>query len=153
MGFKTSKARETSSVGLHTKGPWGIEETKTTLWVGRMREDGKCGEIVSSHEIEGLKKECESVHRANARLIATAPELLRALKDLVEAYRALGEQWAIERCEDGNFEARGEVLFPVDGCEEYAKSVIAKAQALETQHTNDDAPQNERNLRAYLPKL
>jgi len=63
----------------HTAGPWIAEGT----YVG----DGKpCGEFQSL-----VIADCESRHRqakeqlANARLIAAAPELLEALRDLLGA--------------------------------------------------------------------
>lgn len=65
----------------HTPGPWRIHGvTKTTI----LNEEGK--EIYDGANYQNNFEEA----KANAKLIAAAPELLEALKNLVEY---LGEDW------------------------------------------------------------
>lgn len=72
----------------HTPGPWGIEETNGTNWIGPMRKsgDGKIAEIVCDTDRDRLTPEAIERSDANARLIAAAPELLAALKELRSWY-------------------------------------------------------------------
>lgn len=65
-----------------TKGPWGIEQTKTTNWIGPMRKsgDGKIAEIVCSTNREDLELAALEREDANAALIAASPELFEALE-------------------------------------------------------------------------
>jgi hypothetical protein len=70
--------------GQHTPGPWGIESTTETHWVGPLRKNGKVGEIVCG--VEDSRNYTASARariEANARLIAAAPQLLSSLKTLV----------------------------------------------------------------------
>ena len=64
----------------HTSGPWGIERTKETLWVGQLKLNGKVDAIVTRFNILGLKNEAIEQEKANARLVSAAPELLEALE-------------------------------------------------------------------------
>lgn len=66
----------------HTPGPWGIEKTKETNWIGPMRRsrDGKVAEIVCDTDRDGLTPDAIARNDANARLIAAAPDLLAACK-------------------------------------------------------------------------
>lgn len=68
----------------HTPGPWGIEQTANTNWIGPLRPDGKVHAIVSSTET-GRNLSISARHRndANANLIAASPDLLAELKGLV----------------------------------------------------------------------
>ena len=64
----------------HTPGPWCIEHTATTLWLGVVRPNShKVDDIVCSFDIEGYTDEYIERQYANARLIAAAPDLLSAL--------------------------------------------------------------------------
>lgn len=65
----------------HTPGPWGIEQTDSSNWIGRMRHDGvKVDEIVTSTDRFNLTPEATARNDANARLIAAVPEVLEALR-------------------------------------------------------------------------
>ena len=64
----------------YTAGPWGIEQTSTTNWIGPLRKDGKVNEIVASTDRENLKPEALERNDANAKLIAIAPRMLKLLK-------------------------------------------------------------------------
>lgn len=70
----------------HTPGPWGIEQTDDTNWIGFMRpHDGKVELIVCTTARDfTLKDGAREQNDANARLIAAAPELLDALVEAVE---------------------------------------------------------------------
>ena len=64
-------------MSAHTPGPWFIADTNDQLWARQV--DSKSGAVCF----------CGSFQRdeacANARLIAAAPELLEALKELLSA--------------------------------------------------------------------
>lgn len=98
----------------HTPGPWMAEEVKTSI--GRaFRINDKPGQdfdnvatIYDSHTWDNKKGPVQ--HEANARLIASAPELLVALEELLAAAE-----------EDG-----GELNDPI----EKAKAAISKAKGV-----------------------
>jgi hypothetical protein len=75
-----------------TPGPWGVEQTDDTNWVGPLRRsgDGKVFGVVCSTDREGLQPNVRRRHDANARLIAAAPELRQALLEVV------GDSYALE---------------------------------------------------------
>lgn len=59
-----------------TGGPWGIEETKTGLWVGPLKSGGKVDEIVAAFEYgEGYTETNNKRQKANAELIVSAVNL------------------------------------------------------------------------------
>lgn len=52
---------------------FGVEETKTTLWIGTLKGEGvmrKCDDIVTYMDIDGLRADVKARYRANANLIA-----------------------------------------------------------------------------------
>lgn len=73
-------------MSAHTPGPWKVRHGPTT------KPDGKAFEVRNDNDclvcLCGFTATNEPIFRetaaANARLIATAPELLAALKELVE---------------------------------------------------------------------
>ena len=79
----------------HTPGPWGIEQTGQTLWVGPMQPNA----AKVDHVVVSLSFDNELTHAAkvrqldNAQVIAAAPELLDALDELQSSIerRWLGE--------------------------------------------------------------
>ncbi|WP_164241985.1 hypothetical protein [Stenotrophomonas maltophilia] len=75
----------------HTPGPWGIEQTDDTNWIGFMRPDGKKVELIvcTTSRDNFFKPETQERNDANARLIAAAPELLEALKGLLDDVQGL----------------------------------------------------------------
>lgn len=101
----------------HTPGPWGIEQTESSNWIGRMRLDGsgKVSELVTSTDRAHLKPEALARNDANARLIAAAPELLETLRVLV----AHLDRYDLNCC----FQEENETNHLV----EVARDVIAKA--------------------------
>lgn len=75
----------------HTKGPWSVD-TDTGLDVIATHKDAELYYIVDvvadydKTNIEGVKQ-----RKANARLIAAAPEMLEALEYTIQAFVALGQ--------------------------------------------------------------
>lgn len=86
-------------MSAHTKGPWKAditrepEEFAVIVGVG-----GASGTMVVAEIATGINDKWTPEDEANARLIAAAPELLAALRELL----ALGQQESIE---DGELEA------------------------------------------------
>lgn len=79
----------------HTPGPWGIEQTDDTNWIGFMRphDPKKVELIVCTTSRDSLTDEALAKNDANARLIAAAPEMLEALKDAVCALDCCGKDY------------------------------------------------------------
>ncbi|MDZ5813883.1 hypothetical protein U4I65_02380 [Stenotrophomonas maltophilia] len=79
----------------HTPGPWGIEQTDDTNWIGFMRPDGRKVELIvcTTQRDNFFKPDVQDKNDANARLIAAAPELLEALKDAVCALDCCGKDY------------------------------------------------------------
>lgn len=77
----------------HTSGPWGIERTKETLWVGQLKLNGKVDAIVTSFNILGLKNEAIEKEKANARLVSAAPELLETLEEIIAISNRKHDAW------------------------------------------------------------
>lgn len=67
-------------MSAHTPGPWGIEQTDDTNWIGFMRPHDRKVELIVCTTARDftLKDEAREENDANARLIAAAPELLEA---------------------------------------------------------------------------
>lgn len=70
----------------HTPGPWGIEMHNDTLWIAI---PGTFGPKVIAEVDTGFDEPFESQQHANARLIAAAPDLLAALKELADSCDAI----------------------------------------------------------------
>lgn len=69
----------------HTEGPWILEITDDTIWVGTGKNNNtKVDDIVIGLDIEGVTKEYKERQLANAKLIAAAPDLLEVLQKIVE---------------------------------------------------------------------
>ena len=68
----------------HTPGPWRINGNNMFRWIVADSEVFTHSDDVNRSAYGG-NMVCESVHEANARLIAAAPELLEALKELMVA--------------------------------------------------------------------
>ena len=70
---------------LHPPGPWGVEQTSCSNWIGRLRPDGtKVDHIVAHTDRDSLRSDVLVRNDANARLIAAAPEMLAALKMVLQ---------------------------------------------------------------------
>ena len=81
----------------HTPGPWIVRESNTQI--GRCFRVGTAevldcghGQILLYDDSTLLNPHAEGVQQANARLIATAPELLEALKNAVQWFT----EWNVE---------------------------------------------------------
>ena len=68
----------------HTEGPWFISE----IGVGFEVEDSKGNVIIQSQQVVGDKT--NEIRKANARLAASAPELLEALENLLAVREGKG---------------------------------------------------------------
>jgi len=85
----------------HTPGPWRFE-----LAIGPHGQ--KCYHTIKCNEYDYVASTWGKPHEANARLIAAAPELLAALKELLESYERQmhseydfpGSPWSAERDND-----------------------------------------------------
>jgi len=73
---------------------WDIEVTDSMNWIGTKRRDGKINRIVCSVDREGLSDSSLNEKDADAKLIADAPRMLRAILNH-ESREALGEFKAI----------------------------------------------------------
>lgn len=84
----------------HTPGPWEIEQTESHNWIGQMRPDcAKVGVVVTHTDRAGYNPNTTARNDANARLISAAPELLKALQDLLRqtsTIEVLGEWEALD---------------------------------------------------------
>lgn len=76
-------AEQTTITQQHTPGPWGIEQTDCTNWIGPLRADGKVEAIVADTDREGLREDVLIRNDADARLISAAPELFAACKPVL----------------------------------------------------------------------
>lgn len=69
---------------LGTRGPWGIERTETTNWIGPIRDrDGKVKTVVTDTDREGLREDALVESDRNAELIAAAPQMHKLLNDFI----------------------------------------------------------------------
>jgi hypothetical protein len=69
---------------VHTPGPWGVEQTTVSNWIGRMRADGSKVEYIVAHiDRDSLRDDVLVRNDANARLIALAPEMFDLLRRFV----------------------------------------------------------------------
>jgi len=65
----------------HTKGPWELSEGNTSVWaVSPMNARVRIADVKQHSPMNGINNE------ANARLIATAPDLLEALEGLLSLH-------------------------------------------------------------------
>jgi len=93
----------------HTKGPWTVRDGQEILdWTG-----DECRLVARCHAGHAPER------AANARIIASAPALLEALRELAE----IGEGGVIERRETGK-----PIWSALDAIKTIARAAIAKAQ-------------------------
>ena len=61
-------------LGKFTPGPWTVEETAETYWIGTVRANThKVGEVITGMDHGPYTEEAEARIHANANLIAAAP--------------------------------------------------------------------------------
>lgn len=70
----------------HTPGPWKLRRAETSLEHDFILQAGPHTIAWSVPRADRSNTSKKSVHIANARLIAAAPELLAALQDMLERY-------------------------------------------------------------------
>ena len=73
-------------MSAHTKGPWALNWYVSCIDVF----SSDAATLIATIRRSTLSKGIDADARANARLIAAAPELLEALCDLAESVRAAG---------------------------------------------------------------
>lgn len=81
-------ADSTPAPVAHTPGPWGIEATDHTLWVGPMRDDGwkVSAVVVSLPTGDDYRRQYQSQQMTNARLIvASANSYMKHCADPIAA--------------------------------------------------------------------
>jgi hypothetical protein len=84
----------------YTPGPWGVEQTSCSNWIGRMRPDGtKIDHIVAHTDRDSLRDDVLVRNDANARLIAAAPDMFEALEAIAGNHDAGPGIDAAELCE------------------------------------------------------
>lgn len=94
----------TTKTTTHTPGPWELSEGNTSLWgTSPFNARVRIGNIVKHSSMNGIDYE------ANARLIASAPCLLKALETIVKDIEnnSLGNALSVARFAISK--ARGEV--------------------------------------------
>lgn len=100
----------------HTPGPWGVQRVKGSYLVPFhvLAEDGK---PVAYCEGDQLRPDRTGIGeaRANARLIAAAPELLAALKDCRDWLVAICDSTKLEETERGYLEAATNAIAKAEG--------------------------------------
>lgn len=75
-----------NTIGKHTPGPWELFETTNHEGDETISIRGN-GEFIATMDVQSIKGEPYALppnSAANARLIAAAPDLLEALKDIAE---------------------------------------------------------------------
>ncbi len=83
----------------HTPGPWGFEDDVNKHLITAGLDEGGCIIYVADPSFS----DTEGLDKANARLIATAPDLLRELED-VKARIEESEEWWIDDPDLGGFD-------------------------------------------------
>ena len=118
---RLEQSRPSTGAGAFTPGPWGVSNGDLVR-VNAVQATSNPVVICGVHRIgRYVGKERKGEVLANARLIAAAPDLYRALRDLLELVRAHG----LEPCGDlpaHEFEAI------VDGAVQDAARALAKVQ-------------------------
>jgi hypothetical protein len=125
-----------SVAGGHTKGPWRAKSGSTPYpecddadsWIAVVSPAGR--EVITLYERYSLAPDDRGCWEADARLIAAAPELLDALKDLLGVIDAAG------LINLSNGVQLGQTVWFVKASDavNYATAAIAKATAGETRN-------------------
>ena len=105
----------------HTPGPWhtGNIGRKGIGWCTIFNDTTPIARALSLHKKGERKSGDFDIEAANARLIAAAPELLEALRELVAEFEELNRELAAKE----NYS-----YYPESGGIAYARTVIAKAE-------------------------
>lgn len=82
-------------MATHTPGPWAIKKHESSFKPGVFIEDGVCGPDGEQIRVYGMTLTSSEEAKANARLIAAAPDLLEALEAAVRDSKNPG-QWIDE---------------------------------------------------------
>ena len=111
----------------HSPAPWAVDDNGIFFEI--TREDGlRVGDVCSSqHLYDDSKHHGNGVAYANACLIAAAPELLEALRELIQSHEysiRIGYERIIELGDDCD---SPEIMITKDSSLNKAKAAIAKA--------------------------
>ena len=81
---------------MHTKGPWEVSE-ESGLVDGCACIEASEGVVAHVELWEYEDEETKEAARANAALIASAPDLLQALKDLQKRMKEIHGKWNVKK--------------------------------------------------------
>ena len=121
----------------HTPGPWRFETGNDfgivpTHWKGKENLHD-CAFIASVSPWDGNPKDPDTIAeaRANAHLIASAPEMLQALGALLDREERITEHGECALCyATPNFVAEGDIIHADDCPLELIRAAIARARGL-----------------------
>ena len=103
----------------HTPGPWWPRYNGTYWDIQTRRDDDphdigpyECGASIGHifSDVTELRTADKETEEANARLVAAAPELLKALKNLVDKYDAMQDGIIGSQLTNGDFFAAREAI-------------------------------------------
>lgn len=129
--WKVGKNIRPHPMSTHTPGPWAVDyNRREDRYQLRSEKQGSFGHF-QGWSADGLTTEDED--KANARLIAAAPDLLAALEAAVNNYAQLVEamEW-ITRCAKMSGPAGTTAWFISEGHMEKCRSLVAAASPEET---------------------
>ena len=94
------------SEAKHTPGPWSVKIRESSFRPGVFIEDGVCGPDGEQIRVHGFTLTNSETAKANARLIAAAPEMLEALRSIVSALGCKGHDgWHSEPVHESDVNA------------------------------------------------
>lgn len=97
-----------------TKGPWAVKTHESKFMPGQIIQDGVCGPDGEQIRVDGVTLTSSEEAKANAHLIAAAPDLLEAVETLLDCFVNDPLGWmdssdiAIEKAYDAIHKAKGE---------------------------------------------
>jgi len=99
---------------MHTKGPWYASES-FNIHEQRIVADEETGQTIAIVYGRGSYEERIDETRANAHLIAAAPELLEALKKAVSLIEGVASETPMERFYQSQADSLQEVINKAEG--------------------------------------
>lgn len=108
-----------------THGPWGIEEFQNgAIYVGPVRPSGTLGDIIVSFDDRGdYKPEVQARIKANANLIAAAPDMFAKLERAAFIFRTYAELHRAKKTDEGDAKAASNEVLA-----EEMETVLSKAR-------------------------
>ena len=81
-----------------TPGPWTVEETAETYWIGTVRANThKVGEVITGLDHGPYTEDAEERILANANLLAAAPDLYEALDAIIRRVALVSPYYEMAR--------------------------------------------------------